>query len=69
VDRAAHRHESAPHLVRRGARITPLGKSEAALPPCDRTALELARDLIARKVGPARSAEALAAVERPDAQP
>jgi 3-oxoacyl-[acyl-carrier-protein] synthase-3 len=55
------------HLVRWGGRVTPIGKSDAALPPCDRTALELVKDLIARKGEPGRSAQALAAVERADA--
>jgi len=37
------------HLVRWGERTTPLGTSDADLPPCDRTGLELVRELRARK--------------------
>jgi 3-oxoacyl-[acyl-carrier-protein] synthase-3 len=33
-------------LVRWGARVTPLGDSDAELPPCDRTALEIMGDAI-----------------------
>jgi 3-oxoacyl-[acyl-carrier-protein] synthase-3 len=29
------------HVLRWGQRVTPLGNSDAALPPCDKTALEL----------------------------
>jgi 3-oxoacyl-[acyl-carrier-protein] synthase-3 len=37
------------HLVRWGERVTPLGTSDAELPPCDRTGLELVNDLRARR--------------------
>jgi 3-oxoacyl-[acyl-carrier-protein] synthase-3 len=37
------------HLVRWGERVTPLGTSAVELPPCDRTALELIRDVMKRK--------------------
>jgi 3-oxoacyl-[acyl-carrier-protein] synthase-3 len=37
------------HLVRWGDRVTPLAASDAELPPCDRTALELVNDIRARK--------------------
>jgi len=37
------------HLVRWGERVTPLGTSDAALPPCDRTALELVQEYLRRK--------------------
>ncbi|HEU4383635.1 MAG TPA: ketoacyl-ACP synthase III [Anaeromyxobacteraceae bacterium] len=37
------------HLVRWGERIGPLGESQAALPPCDRTGLDLVRELRSRK--------------------
>jgi 3-oxoacyl-[acyl-carrier-protein] synthase-3 len=34
------------HLVRWGDRVTPKGTSDAALPPCDRTALEIVQDYL-----------------------
>jgi 3-oxoacyl-[acyl-carrier-protein] synthase-3 len=37
------------HLVRWGERVKPLGASEAQLPPCDRSALDMVRDLMARR--------------------
>jgi 3-oxoacyl-[acyl-carrier-protein] synthase III len=37
------------HLVRWGERVTPLAASDAELPPCPRTALELVNDIRARK--------------------
>jgi 3-oxoacyl-[acyl-carrier-protein] synthase-3 len=37
------------HLVRWGERTTPLGTSDAELPPCDRSALELVQGIIAAK--------------------
>jgi 3-oxoacyl-[acyl-carrier-protein] synthase-3 len=37
------------HLVRWGSRVTPLGASDAALPPATRTALEIVNDLRACK--------------------
>jgi len=39
------------HLVRWGSRVTPLGQSDADLPPCTRTALEMVNDIRARKSG------------------
>jgi 3-oxoacyl-[acyl-carrier-protein] synthase III len=48
------------HVVRWGERVTPLGLSEAALPPCKQTALAMVNDIRARKQGaPARSAAGL----------
>ncbi|HYB65828.1 MAG TPA: ketoacyl-ACP synthase III [Steroidobacteraceae bacterium] len=41
------------HAVRWGERTTPLGTSTAALPPNERTALELIKDCLARKTRPA----------------
>jgi len=38
------------HLVRWGDRVTPLGASDAALPPVKKTALEMVQDIRARKV-------------------
>jgi 3-oxoacyl-[acyl-carrier-protein] synthase-3 len=37
------------HLVRWGERVTPIRASDAELPPCDRTALEMVRELIDRR--------------------
>ncbi len=37
------------HLVRWGERTTPLGESTAQLPPCDRSGLQIVRDLIGAK--------------------
>jgi 3-oxoacyl-[acyl-carrier-protein] synthase-3 len=37
------------HLVRWGERVTPVGVSDAELPPCDKSALEMVRDLIRRR--------------------
>ena len=39
------------HLVRWGERVTPLAVSDAAFPPCPKSALELVNDIRARKVG------------------
>ena len=43
------------HAVRWGERVTPLGTSSVELPPTDRTALELIRDVSARKTRAASS--------------
>jgi len=45
------------HAVRWGERTTPLGSSAVDLPPNDRSALELIRDVLARKGRPATAAE------------
>ena len=37
------------HLLRWGARVTPLGHSEVELPPCNLSALDRVRELIARR--------------------
>jgi len=39
------------HVVRWGERVTPLGESNVALPPCDRTALEIVQGYKAAKRG------------------
>jgi len=39
------------HVVRWGERVTPLGESDVALPPCDRTALEIVEGYRAAKRG------------------
>jgi 3-oxoacyl-[acyl-carrier-protein] synthase-3 len=43
------------HLVRWGERATPIGSSSIELPPCNTTALERVRELIAMKQPPDRS--------------
>lgn len=48
------------HLVRWGERVTPLGISDAELPACEHTALELVHDLRKRKIPAERSAAGLA---------
>jgi hypothetical protein len=40
-----------PHLVRWGERATPRGASELDLPPCNQSALEMVRAIMARKGG------------------
>jgi 3-oxoacyl-[acyl-carrier-protein] synthase-3 len=48
------------HLVRWGERVTPLAKSVAALPACNKTALEMVNEIRAKKVeARARSARGL----------
>ena len=37
------------HVVRWGERTTPLGKTDAELPPCHRTGLELVNELRAKR--------------------
>ncbi len=44
------------HLVKWGERTTPLGSSDAELPPCDRTALEIVNELRARRARHAAAA-------------
>jgi len=39
------------HVVRWGERVTPLASSDAELPPCPNTALELVEAIRARKAG------------------
>jgi len=46
-------------LVRWGSRVTPLGISDAQLPPCDRTALEMVNALRRRQDPHGRSAAGL----------
>ena len=48
------------HLVRWGDRVTPIGVSEAALPRCTRSALDLVNEIRARKRGASRSSAGLA---------
>ena len=37
------------HVIRWGERVTPLGESDVALPPCDRSALDIVRDHMKRR--------------------
>jgi 3-oxoacyl-[acyl-carrier-protein] synthase-3 len=53
------------HLVRWGGRTTPLGASEADLPPCDRTGLQLVQELRARKAVYREHARAFIEAARP----
>jgi 3-oxoacyl-[acyl-carrier-protein] synthase-3 len=39
------------HLVRWGERVTPIATSDAELPPCPKTALELVNGIRAHKAG------------------
>jgi 3-oxoacyl-[acyl-carrier-protein] synthase-3 len=43
------------HLVRWGERVTPLGTTDIDLPPCNDSALDIVRALIASKQPPGRS--------------
>jgi 3-oxoacyl-[acyl-carrier-protein] synthase-3 len=47
-------------LVRWGERVTPLGHSDRALPPCDRSALEMVNEIRAKQDPNGRSAAGLA---------
>jgi 3-oxoacyl-[acyl-carrier-protein] synthase-3 len=49
------------HVIRFGERLAPVAECAAELPPCDRSALEMVRALIALKGEPGRSAAGLAA--------
>jgi len=49
------------HLIRWGERTTPLGVSSAALPPCDRTAVEMIQEYIRRHEPLGRSDKGLMA--------
>ncbi len=44
------------HLVRWGERTTPLGQSDAELPPCDRSGLQIVQRIMAAKKKEGRSA-------------
>jgi 3-oxoacyl-[acyl-carrier-protein] synthase-3 len=48
------------HVIRWGERVTPLAQSDVALPPCERSALEMARDYMGRRDPNGRSAKGLA---------
>ncbi len=53
------------HLVRWGERTVPLGVSEADLPPCDQTGLQLVQALRARKAAYRENARAFVEAARP----
>jgi len=48
------------HVIRWGDRVTPIAQSDVALPPCGRSALEMARDYMGRRDPTGRSARGLA---------
>jgi 3-oxoacyl-[acyl-carrier-protein] synthase-3 len=48
------------HVIRWGERVTPVDQSDAALPPCDRTALDIVNDMRHRRDPRGRSARGLA---------
>jgi len=54
------------HLIRWGERTTPLRTTDIDLPPCDRTALEMVREFMARKGVPGRSSPGLLAPKFPE---
>lgn len=56
-------------LVRWGDRVTSLGTSDAALPPCNKTALQMVNDIRAVRDPAGRSARGLAAPVFPEARP
>lgn len=47
------------HLIRWGARVTPLSTTDLDLPPCDKSALDMVQDIRRRKGTEGRSIEAL----------
>ena len=57
------------HVIRWGERVTPLAESDVALPPCDRSALDLVRDHMRRRDPRGRSLAGLSSPVFPDAAP
>ncbi len=57
------------HVIRWGARVTPLRESDVALPPCDRSALDLVRDHMKRRDPRGRSLAGLTSPAFTDAAP
>lgn len=47
------------HLIRWGARVTPIATSDIELPPCEKTALQMVQDLIKHKAPQGRSDQVL----------
>ncbi len=48
------------HVIRMGDRVTPLGVSKVALPPCESTALDMVKTYMSRRDGQGRSSAGLA---------
>jgi 3-oxoacyl-[acyl-carrier-protein] synthase III len=57
------------HVIRWGERVTPLRESDVALPPCDRSALDLVRDHMKRRDPRGRSLAGLTSPVFADAAP
>jgi 3-oxoacyl-[acyl-carrier-protein] synthase-3 len=57
------------HVIRWGERVTPLGESDVALPPCDRSALDIVRDHMRRRDPRGRSLTGLTSPVFTDAAP
>jgi 3-oxoacyl-[acyl-carrier-protein] synthase-3 len=57
------------HVIRWGKRVTPLAESDVALPPCDRSALEIVREYMGRRNPRGPSQAGLMAPVFPDAAP
>jgi 3-oxoacyl-[acyl-carrier-protein] synthase III len=57
------------HLIRWGERMTPLQPSDAALPPCSKTALEIVNEIRAQKKLGAAEAGRLATLTFPENRP
>ncbi len=49
------------HAIQWGERVTPLGESDAALPPCERSALEMVNAIVAARGDTSRATAGLAA--------
>lgn len=57
------------HVIRWGPRVTPLATSDVALPPCDRTALEIVREYMERRDANGRSKAGLMSPVFPEVRP
>ena len=55
------------HVIRWGERVTPLATTDVELPPCDRSALAIVRDVMARRDPRGRSVAGLSAPVFPEA--
>ncbi len=55
------------HVIQWGDRVTPVAESDAQLPPCDKSALELVQSFMKRRDPRGRSAEGLTAPVFPEA--
>ena len=56
------------HVIRWGERVTPKDRSDAQLPPCERSALDIVKDIMSRRDPRGRSAKGLAAPVFPGAR-